>query len=234
MSSDTAFLALMLDAPMQSWGFSSRFQRRTTGLHPTKSGVIGMICAAMGLAKGSDAERQALKELSHLGMTTVVIARQRRNRWSEEATDLPVLRMEDYHTVQGTRKASDATGAKADPEATVLTHRQYLLDAKFGVILAGERPLLEKVAEKLQDPVWGVWFGRKNCIPAEPVYRGVFSIEEEALKKLVGDTPKEALTRIKESSFNTGNDTWNDAPPASYGDMRPWPVRRISQSVAEK
>ena len=47
------YLALLLDGPLQSWGFSSRFQRRTTGLHPTKSGVIGMICAAMGLAKGS-------------------------------------------------------------------------------------------------------------------------------------------------------------------------------------
>ena len=32
--SDTAYLALLLDAPLQSWGFSSRFQRRTTELHP--------------------------------------------------------------------------------------------------------------------------------------------------------------------------------------------------------
>ena len=52
----TAYLALLLDAPLQSWGFASRFQRRTTGLHPTKSGVIGLICAAMGLAKGSAEE----------------------------------------------------------------------------------------------------------------------------------------------------------------------------------
>ena len=42
MSSDMAYLALLLDAPLQSWGFASRFQRRTTGLHPTKSGVIGL------------------------------------------------------------------------------------------------------------------------------------------------------------------------------------------------
>ena len=56
MSTDGSCLALMLDAPLQSWGFESRFQRRTTGLHPTKSGVIGLICAAMGLAKGSTEE----------------------------------------------------------------------------------------------------------------------------------------------------------------------------------
>ena len=64
MSADSAYLALMLDAPLQSWGFASRFQRRTTGLHPTKSGVIGLICAAMGVGKGSDAERDTLPQLS--------------------------------------------------------------------------------------------------------------------------------------------------------------------------
>jgi len=228
MSSE-AFLALMLDAPMQSWGFSSRFQRRTTGLHPTKSGVIGMICAAMGLAKGSDAERAALEELSRLRMTTIVIPRHRTNRWKSEGEDLPILRLEDYHTVLETRAASG--GIKKD---AVVTHRQYLLDAKFGVILAGARQLLEKVAEKLQDPVWGVWFGRKNCIPAEPVYRGVFSAEEEAFGKLVGNMPKDAFTRIEESPFDAGNDTWSDGVPDSFGATRPWPMRRINQAIAEK
>ena len=58
--SSNAYLALLLDAPLQSWGFASRFQRRTTGLHPTKSGVIGLICAAMGIGKGTDAERETL------------------------------------------------------------------------------------------------------------------------------------------------------------------------------
>jgi len=61
--SETAYLALLLDGPLQSWGFASRFQRRTTGLHPTKSGVIGLITAAMGLAKGSAGELVMLPEL---------------------------------------------------------------------------------------------------------------------------------------------------------------------------
>src|SRR5690348_6365503 len=97
--SDIAYLALLLDGPLQSWGFSSRFQRRTTGLHPTKSGVIGMIAAAMGLAKGSVAERTVLPELAKLRMSSIAIPR-----------DLPeargVLRLDDYHTVLNTRRAS--------------------------------------------------------------------------------------------------------------------------------
>ena len=229
MSTERAYLALILDAPMQSWGFSSRFQRRTTGLHPTKSGVVGMICAAMGLAKGSAAERTALEELSRVRMTSIVIPRQRRDRWTGEEKPLSVLRLEDYHTVLKTRAASG--GIKKD---AVVTHRQYLLDAKFGVILAGDKALLEGIAEALRNPVWGIWFGRKNCIPAEPVCRGVFGAEEEALKELVGDIPKDAFTRVEESSFDAGNDTWSDAPPSSYKGMRPWPVRRINQVVGQK
>lgn len=41
-------LLLRLAAPMQSWGVSSKFNRRTSNLEPTRSGVIGLIAAAMG------------------------------------------------------------------------------------------------------------------------------------------------------------------------------------------
>src|SRR5574337_252649 len=101
MSDKTAHLALLLDAPMQSWGFESRFQRRTTGLHPTKSGVIGMICAAMGLAKGSVEERAMLPMLAELEMTSIVIPRKQTSPWSGDTIELPVGRQEDFHTVGG-------------------------------------------------------------------------------------------------------------------------------------
>ena len=45
-------MALLLDGPMQSWGFGSQFERRSTGLTPSKSGVAGLLCAALGLVKG--------------------------------------------------------------------------------------------------------------------------------------------------------------------------------------
>src|SRR5271165_1763465 len=100
--SETAYLAMLLDAPLQSWGFASRFQRRTTGLHPTKSGVLGLVCAAMGLAKGSPPERDALPGLAALKMTSIAIPRSRVN---STAAELPVRRLEDFHTVLDTRRA---------------------------------------------------------------------------------------------------------------------------------
>lgn len=44
----THTLLLRLAGPMQSWGYRSRFDNRDTALEPTKSGVIGLLCAAFG------------------------------------------------------------------------------------------------------------------------------------------------------------------------------------------
>ena len=41
-------LLLRLAGPMQSWGTQSRFTIRDTGLEPSKSGIIGLLCAALG------------------------------------------------------------------------------------------------------------------------------------------------------------------------------------------
>jgi CRISPR system Cascade subunit CasD len=207
--SDTAYLALILDAPMQSWGFSSRFQRRTTGLHPTKSGLIGLLCAALGLAKGSPEEGKMMPELAKLKMTSIAIPRE----VPETATRLPVLRLEDYHTVLGARHAN----GNVDTDA-VVTRRHYLLDARFGVILAGDQTLLKRVAAALQDPVWGVWFGRKSCLPSSPIWCGLFDAELPAQRKLVGNRPIEEFTIVTEAAqFTEGSDSISDQP-ISFGD----------------
>lgn len=229
MSGETAHLALLLDAPLQSWGFESRFQRRTTGLHPTKSGVIGLICAAMGLGKDSPEERETLPKLAALKMISIAIQREQVNRWTGEKSELAVRRLEDFHTVLNTRRASGKMND--DP---VVTRRQYLLDARFGVILTGNRLLLQHMTTALADPVWGVWFGRKSCIPAEPICRGLFASPTEAEKALIGNAPLESFTTVTEAeSFAEGTDSLNDQP-VSFGDStssgpdkRQFAVRRI-------
>jgi len=230
--SDIAYLVLMLDGPLQSWGFASRFERRTTGLHPTKSGVIGLLCAAMGLAKGSPEEHEVLPEFSASMMTSIVIPRK------SPSGDgvLPLLRLEDYHTVGDTRRAS----GKMNPDA-VLTRREYLLDARFGVILQGPRDVLERAAAALDDPIWGVWLGRKNCIPAEPVNRGLFEAKEQAVHELIGERSIEEFTYVAEvTEFNEGTDSLNDQP-VSFGDgtssgvdRRRFALRRIVLRPASK
>jgi CRISPR system Cascade subunit CasD len=224
--SETGYLALLLDGPLQSWGLSSRFQRRATGLHPTKSGVIGLICAAMGLAKGSAEEHDTLPELAKLRMTSIALPR----HLPGANVPLSVRRLEDYHTVLNTRRASGVMNKDA-----VVTRRQYLLEARFGVILEGPRSVLERATNALQNPVWGIWFGRKSCIPAEPVYRGLFDTEHEAQRELIGDKPIGEFTTVSEvNGFADGTDSISDQP-VSFGDgtssgpdKRQFAVRRIA------
>jgi CRISPR system Cascade subunit CasD len=141
-----------------------------------------------------------------------------------------VLRLEDYHTVLATRRASGTLDKDA-----VVTRRQYLLDARFGVILAGDRSVLERAAAALQNPVWGVWLGRKSCIPAEPVYRGLFDTELQAQHELLSDGSIESFTTVTEvKDFAEGTDSISDEP-VSFGDAsssgpdkRQFAVRRIA------
>jgi CRISPR system Cascade subunit CasD len=231
--SDTAYLALLLDGPLQSWGFASRFQRRTTGLYPTKSGVIGLISAAMGLAKGSPEEHDMLPELAKLNMTSVALPRN------------DVRRLVDFHTTGGgydketepqfiPRKAS---GGPCDNPT--VSRRQYLLEARFGVILAGDGSLLERAAAALQDPVWGVWLGRKSCIPAEPIFRGMFNLRTDAERALIGDASIDQFTRLEEvANFEGGTDSYNDQPVSfgtsdSSAEGRDYAVRRVNLIVGK-
>ena len=47
-------LLLRLAGPLQAWGVKSRFTVRSTELAPTRSGIIGMLSAAIGVAGRTD------------------------------------------------------------------------------------------------------------------------------------------------------------------------------------
>jgi CRISPR system Cascade subunit CasD len=243
MSTKLAWLALWLDAPLQSWGFESRFERRHTGMFPTKSGVLGLICAAMGAPKGSDREGDVLEAFAKPGMLTVRFSRRMGNR------EQTARRLSDYHTVgsykeeQGKRdpwiKAMMIRSPTSWPRKIegrynpVPTWRDYLMDARFIVLLPGEPTMVEHVAGRLHDPVWGVWLGRKACVPSAPVLvidgeRSTFESAEAAWQAALrlaesldehraypASTPWTAFTHVRDDvSFEEGTDTWSDAPQA--------------------
>ncbi|MGB0550181.1 MAG: type I-E CRISPR-associated protein Cas5/CasD [Limisphaerales bacterium] len=203
-----AYLPLWLDAPMQSWGHQSRYDQRTTGLDPTRSGVIGLIAAAMGIDKHSPDELAQLATLNPIGMTTVKLP-----RTNNKGDQLSIERLEDYHTITGYRRAS----GKVAKEATVQSYRHYLLDARFGVLLEGPKTVLDKIAAALKDPVWGVWLGRKCCPPAAPVLVADPCEKSKAWRKLLqqaGYTGEETLEQfdhvIEVASDVSGADVIND------------------------
>lgn len=236
MSSDKSFLALRLVGPLQSWGFDSQYNRRNTGLMPTKSAIAGMCCAALGFPRGSDKEQVFLTSFGKVRMTAISIPRQGKK------TELPVRRLQDYHTVGGgydptdpcergsiTVSAEDGKPrAKNGQSLAVLTQRQYLTDASFGVLLEGEFSLLKEIANAFGNPVWGIWLGRKTCIPSAPVFAGLKSNQNDALRLLIGEKSLKSFTRQEEvENFAEGLDSLPDTPVSFATDHRSFSPRRV-------
>ncbi len=141
-------LLLRLSGAMQSWGVQSRFGVRDTGLEPSKSGVLGLVCAALGIDRADDA---TLSELAQLKMGV---------RVDREGT----LKV-DYHTAKNVLKAG---GGIKDTE---LSNRYYLANAIFLAALAGdELDWLERIHAALRNPVWPLFLGRKAFVPGEPLW----------------------------------------------------------------
>jgi CRISPR system Cascade subunit CasD len=156
--------------------------------------------------------------------------------------ELPVRRLQDYHTVGGgydpndpgerghiTVSAEDGKPrAKNGQALAVLTHRQYLTDASFGVLLEGGSPLLKQIADAFVNPVWGIWLGRKTCIPSAPVLAGLKENRNDALRLLIGEKPLESFTRQEEvESFVEGRDSLPDTPVSFATERRLFSPRRV-------
>ncbi|MDD6268484.1 MAG: type I-E CRISPR-associated protein Cas5/CasD [Oscillospiraceae bacterium] len=154
-----AALLLRLAAPLQAWGSSSKFNIRTTEREPTKSGVIGMIAAALGIKRNDDPEK--LVPLSELRFGVRV----------EREGKL----LKDFHMVYtGSLSDKARRHTKSDSKNMHLTERYYLSDAVFLVALESDNKcLLNRIAEALEKPVFPLFLGRRSCPPTLPVVLGM-------------------------------------------------------------
>lgn len=142
-------LLLRLVGPMQSWGTTSRFDERGSQLEPSKSGVLGLLCAALGRDRA-----EPVDDLAALRMGVRV--------------DREGLLMRDYQTATGALIA-----AKAEPDLgrSVVSPRYYLADAAFLVGLEGPNAaLLAACQAALRAPHWPLALGRKSFVPSLPVW----------------------------------------------------------------
>ena len=110
-------LLLRLAAPLQSWGIDSKFDIRRTGREPSKSGVIGLICAAFGIKRDDD---EMVSQLATLRFGVRV--------------DKEGHFMRDFHI---------ARSKKGD---SYVTNRYYLADAEFLVgFESADEELLKRI-----------------------------------------------------------------------------------------
>ncbi len=141
---------------MMSWGDSSRFTIRDTRREPTKSAVIGLLCAALGRPR-----HKPVDDLARLKMGV---------RVNQEGVVLC-----DYHTVQEGIKSSGGSGK------TVVSRRYYIADADYLVGLEGsDLSFLDELNAALGSPVWPLYLGRKSFIPSCPVQ---ICVDDRPLRK---------------------------------------------------
>lgn len=136
-------LALRLAAPMQSWGASSRFVRRSTEPAPTKSGVIGLIAAAQGRRR-----TDKIEDLLQLNFGVRI--------------DQPGKFVRDFQT---------AVPDKGKP--LPLSYRHYLGDAVFLALLEADSELLGGIDTALRNPTFPLYLGRRSCPPVGPISLGL-------------------------------------------------------------
>jgi CRISPR system Cascade subunit CasD len=157
-------LLLRLEGPMQSWGTSSMFSNRDTQLEPTKSGVIGLVCAAMGRPR-----TEPVDDLAGLRFGVRI--------------DNPGAVRRDYQTAGGAYPKFNKRGARVSgtTQAT-LSDRYFLAGASFVAGFEGDERLLEAMSAALTRPVWQIGLGRKAYVPSLPVLIG--PVEESLLSAL--------------------------------------------------
>jgi CRISPR system Cascade subunit CasD len=198
-------LLLRCVAPMQSWGTRSRFDERDTDLEPSKSGVIGLLCAALGVPR-ENTERTLELAALRLGVRV----------------DAPGILRTDYQTAQ-MRPGHPKTD-------TVQTWRQYLSDAAFLVALEGkDRNLLERTNVALRNPFYPISMGRKSYPPGLPVWLENAIIDEsleQALRIYPNITDLEPNSEVEkgqrfviETHTKTGSLRF-DQPISSFAERR--------------
>jgi CRISPR system Cascade subunit CasD len=209
-----AVLLMRLAGPMQSWGTQSRFSHRDSDLEPSKSGVIGILCAAMGKSRD---DLKAIEELATLKMGVRV--------------DRQGTLERDYHTAL---KVAKAGGGIKDCEPS---ERFYLSDACFLVALLGPLSILQDSQKSLSRPVWQLFLGRKAFTPGLPVFlRDGLQPEYDDLAEALRNYPyllphqKDKPERLRleiETEFGKGDRVRQDQPVSFISASRRFTLRYL-------
>jgi CRISPR system Cascade subunit CasD len=230
------WLALWFEAPLQSWGADSKFYRRETMDFPTKSGVLGLICCALG--KGGE-QKEFLSQFSPL----------LQNSFSFKKSS----KLHDYQTVGSNYNKDDPwekfhipktidNKAPTNTTGSKLILRSYLQDMFFGVALEIPQSFENEIVEALKNPVWDIFLGRKNCTPTDYIYRGTFDSQNVAEKAITEIAKQKGLRmifkvidgnhQIKNSHFKEDVFTIKDVP-LQFGQFKKYKDRIVTKVHVE-
>lgn len=169
-------LILKLRGVLQAWGKHTFETYRPTELFPTRSGLTGLLAAALGVSRNDDDMMLKLDR----SYTYAVRLDARGEKTGHKVFGASLL--SDYHTIQKVRTFGD----KLKP--TELSRREYLEDSAFTVALRlreeASRWSLADIEQALCAPVYTLFLGRRSCpLCCPPFDRSLTAANlQEALK----------------------------------------------------
>lgn len=165
-------LILKLQGVMQAWGEHTFEGLRPSTNFPTRSALAGLLAACLGIDRNDRKQQQALAD------SFLYAVRQDETRWN-------VIKMTDYHTVKQARE--DYVGLKS--HETIVTQREYLLDAAFTLALwntDGAAYSLDALQAAVCKPRYTPFLGRRSCPITRPLFESrVQAINSDEALKLV-------------------------------------------------
>jgi CRISPR system Cascade subunit CasD len=159
---------MRLAGPLQSWGISSRYTERDTGYEPSKSGVVGILAAAIGRPRSAD-----LSDLAALTMGVRVDQEGVPGYDFQSAgggEDSPgIAKAGDPPSMIAKRLKDFAMGLPTKGGSSI-SRRHFVQDAVFLVGLEGDDvAFLHELDAALRAPVFPIGLGRRGYVPSVPV-----------------------------------------------------------------
>lgn len=162
------FLVFRLRGPLMAFGEITVGERRSLWDAPSKSAVLGLVAACLGLERDQHDELMALDD----GLSFAV------------RIDHPGTPLRDYHTSQAAKEVERKRREKAglpvgtrrddldcDDLSTMLSQRYYRVEAEVTVALwvrSDASQDLHALAKALKKPVFTPYLGRKSCPLSAP------------------------------------------------------------------
>ncbi|OKP00266.1 type I-E CRISPR-associated protein Cas5/CasD [Xenorhabdus eapokensis] len=185
------YLVFRLYGALASWGVEAVGEDRPTGTDPTRSAILGLLGAALGIRRDDETQLVALQQGIKIAIKQIVSG----------------LLMRDYHTTQVpsqekkqahlTRKSELRDKSKLN---TVLSSRDYLADGVWVITISLTEQAsftLSALRDALIKPVFTLSLGRKSCPLALPMMP---QLAEYPSLKAALDTPFPPLPHQSEKA----------------------------------
>lgn len=214
------YLILRLDGPMQAWGTHTFEDFRPSSLFPTRSGLLGLLGACLGIDRSDHA---GLEQLAQSVEFTVRADRAVRRPDVEQLISKAAVKLPDYHTILDARKVDGSTNKNA-----VESRREYLFDAAFTVAI-GEKQnapvTLTAIADALLRPCFTPVLGRRSCPISRPLLDGPPVEASDAKVALASALPVGGLIYAEGDLVSTQPLRIRDVP--MYGRHRQFGTRQV-------